>query len=237
MTLTLRQQLVIELKDKNLTEADRSHLIRWSADSYPDDPSWDRLADAARARGRLPAHSIYSSIIREALFMRHYAERVQSGTDLGLRERQQQYEHLLELAKKADDLAEYYKWAEAYSGIAAFFMRFLKPISELHDFHRKEAALLRQSAGRPPKPVVRVSRQDRSRGRKGLRKIIAFIDNADFFLREWFSHEPDYDAVATLTEIAFPGYDVDAEDVRKSLRPTTVSGRKRASRALPAKKS
>jgi hypothetical protein len=47
---------------------DRAHLMRWTADHYPGDPIWERLAAAARERGLLPLDGIYESIIREALY-------------------------------------------------------------------------------------------------------------------------------------------------------------------------
>jgi hypothetical protein len=118
MGLALRKALSIVAKDRRLTAADRAHLDRWRADEYADDPSWERLATAARARGLLPPKTIYDSIIREALHTRRHAESVRSGIAFDLRERQQQHKRHLELAQKADDLAEYYKWAEGYSGIA-----------------------------------------------------------------------------------------------------------------------
>jgi hypothetical protein len=200
--------------------------MRWTADHYPGDPIWERLAAAASERGLLPLDGVYESIIREALYMRGRAEGIRSGIDFVLRERQQQYQRHLDLAQKAEDLAEYYKWARSYSGIADFFTRFLQPVSDLEALHRKQAELLRQRAGRPPKPSVWVSRQDKSKGRKGLRKINAFIDLANGFIQDWISDKPDHEAIAVLTEIAFPDYDVSAEDVRLALRPTTVSARK-----------
>jgi hypothetical protein len=236
MAQKFRKALELVSKDDGLTEADHAHLARWGADGYPEDPLWEKLATDAQARGMLPPNTIYRDIIGEALIMRRHAESVSSGTDFELRERQRRREHLLELAKKADDLAEYYKWAAEYSGIASYFMRFLKPVSELQELHEKEAKLLRQRAGRQPKPAARVSRQDRSKGRKGLRKIIAFIDLSDCFLRDWLSEKPDYEAVAVLTEIAFPDHDINAEYVRQVLRPTTVVGRSK-SRALARPKS
>jgi hypothetical protein len=234
--LTFRKALAIVGKDRQLTAADHAHLNRWRADEFADDPSWERLATAARARNLLPPKTIYDSIIREALHMRRYAESVRSGIDFDLRERRQQHKRHLELAQKADDLAENYKWAEGYSGIANFFGRFLSPVAELRALHRKEAELLRQRAGRPPVSAARVSRQDVRGGRRGLRKVFAFIDLAAAFIDGWISEKPDHEAIAVLTEIAFPGYDIDREDVRKALRPTTKSGRKRA-RALAAQKS
>jgi len=112
----------------------------------------------------------------------------------------------------------------------------LKPVGDLELLHRKEAELLRQRAGRPPVSAARLSRQDRRGRRRGLRKVFAFIDLAAAFIDGWIAEEPDHEAIAVLTEIAFSGYDIDVEDVRKALRPTTKSGRKRA-RALAAQKS
>jgi len=156
---------------------------------------------------------------------------------MDLRARQQQRQRQLELAQKAEDFADYYEWAKAYSGIAEFFRRFFMPVTELQKLHRREAELLRQRAGsRPLKSAARVSRQDRRGNRKGLRKIRAFVDLVDNFVKTWLTDKPDYEAVAVLTEIAFPGHDIDADYVRTSLRPTTSSGRK-ASRALAKEKS
>jgi hypothetical protein len=192
-----RKALAIVAKDRQLTAADRAHLNRWRED-YPDDPSWERLATAARARGLLPPKTIYEGIIWEALQMRRHAESVRSGIDFDLRERQQQRKRQLELAQKAEDLADYYKWAEKFSGIADFFDRFLSPVAELQALHRKEAQLLRQLAGRPPVAAARVSRQDRRGGRKGLRKVFAFIDLAAAFIGGLISEKPDHEAIAVL---------------------------------------
>lgn len=237
MPQTFHQVLARELRDQSIAQADRAHLERWVNEGHRHDAIWRRLDDAAETRGMLPRGSTYMSIVKEALSMRQVAERAQSGVDFGLRERQEYHQRHLDLAKKAEDLADYYRWAAGYSGIVAFFDRFFKPIGELEDLHRKEAEILRRRAGRPPTASLRISRQDRSKERKGLRKINMFIALADSFLREWISDKPDYEAVAVLTNVAFPGYDVIADDVRKALRPTTREGRKQGSRALTAQKS
>jgi hypothetical protein len=237
MPQTFQQVLARELSDPNITEADRAHLKRWVSEGHRHDHIWRRLDVAAEAHGILPRGSTYSSIVKEALVMRQCAERAQSGIDFDLRERQQYHQRHLDLAKKAEELAAYFKWAAGYSGIADYFRRFFRPVDELEDFHRTEAEILRKRAGRPPKSSLRISRQDRSKGRKGLRKINAFIDLADAFMRGWICDKTDHEAVAALTNIAFPGYDVVVDDVRKALRPTTREGRKQALRALTAQKS
>jgi hypothetical protein len=224
-------------KEKGLSDADRAHLKRWASDDYRKNPIWQKLECAARERDLLPMNSFYLDLVKETLYMRGRAESVASGIDFDLRHNQRLHQWQLELAEKAEDLADYYKWAEDYSGIAMFFYRFLRPVGELEELHRREAALFRQRTRRPPKPSVRVSRQDRSRGRKGLRKVNAFIHLANGYLEYSFPGKPNYEAIALLTEIAFPNFFVDPEYVRKALRPSTVSGRKAAARALAGKKS
>jgi hypothetical protein len=59
------------------------------------------------------------SIIKEALFMRQCAERAQSGMDFDLRERQQYHQRHLDLAKKAEDLADYFRWLGGQRDIRA----------------------------------------------------------------------------------------------------------------------
>jgi len=237
MPWTFQQALAATLADPKLTQADRAHLERWVSEGHRHDAIWSRLSAARVIPGKFTRESAYEEIITEVLFMRQIAESAQSGIDFNLRERQQYHERHLDLAKKTEELAEYYKWVAKYSGIVEFFNRFFKPVSELEEFHRKEAEILRKRAGRPPRSSLRISRQDRSKGRTGLRKINAFIDLADNFIRDCIRAYPDHEAIAVLTNIAFPGYHLIADDVRKALRPTTREGRKKASRALSAEKS
>jgi hypothetical protein len=224
------------LRKPNLTDGDRAHLERWASDEYAAAPTWRRLVNTGRERGIFPANSLYEDLVEESLYMRRRSESVACGIDFDLRENQRQHQRLLDLAKNAEEIADYYKWAEDYSGIAMFYYRFFRPVAELEEIHRREAELFRQRARRRPRPSVRVSRQDRSKGRKGLRKINAFIDLANEYLTFGFSEKPDYEAIALLTEIAFPDFEVDPEYVRKALRPTTVAGRE-AARALATEKS
>jgi hypothetical protein len=237
MGTTLRAAVATALKKTNLSALDRAHLERWASDEYVDGPIWQRLATAAHERAIFPSNFFYAELIEECLYFRGRAESVASGIDFNLRHNERLHQWQLELAKKADDLADYYKWAAEYSGIAMFFYRFFRPVGELEELHRREAEVLRRCASHPPRPSVRVSRQDRSGARKGLRKVNAFIDLANAHLTFRCSEKPDYDAIALLTEIAFPDFDADAEFVRKSLRPTTLAGRKSATRALATKRT
>jgi hypothetical protein len=126
MPRTFQQALTAVFEDPQLTKADRDHLERWASQGHSYEDIWRRLAVAAELHGLLPPNSMYETIVREALFMRATAESAQSGIDFNLRERQQYYERHLDLAKKSDELADYYRWAAGYSGIANFFSRFLQ---------------------------------------------------------------------------------------------------------------
>lgn len=181
MQARIRAAVSVLLRKRHLAKADRDHLQRWLSDEYANDPIWDRLATAARVPDVLPYEVFYRDLIGETLFMRQKAESAASGIDFDLRHNQRFHEWQVELAKKADDLADFYKLAEDYSGIAMFFSRFLQPVTDLEQLHRREAAIFRQRTRRPPKPTVRISRQDKSGVHKkgGLRKINAFIDLAD----------------------------------------------------------
>ena len=155
MPRTFQQALTAVFEDPQLTKADRDHLERWASEGHSYDDIWRRLAAAAELHGMLPPNSTYETIVREALLMRETAESAESGIDFNLRERQQYHERHLDLAKKSDELADYYRWAAGYSGIANFFSRFFKPVGELEDFHRREAEILRRRAGRRPKSSLR----------------------------------------------------------------------------------
>jgi hypothetical protein len=240
MQTGIRAAAAVLLKKRHLAKPDRDHLQRWASDDYADDPIWDRLATASRVRDVLPRGAFYDELVGETLFMRQKAESAASGIDFDLRHNQRFHEWQVELAKKADDLADFYKWAEDYSGIATFFDRFLQPVTELQQLHRREAAIFRQRTRRFPRRTVRTSRQDKSVVYKkgGLRKINAFIDLANGFLTWAVSENPNYEAIGILTEIAFPEFERDPEFVRTSLRPTTTRGRKaRSRRTLAGKKS
>src|SRR5208282_4150103 len=121
-------------------------------------------------------------IIWYALDARRIAEGVEGGNDPLLQDKQKRRVELLALADKADDLARFYQEEEKYSGIADFFQRFMAlpvmPEQEavprveppfLRMQHEREAKLLRQLAGREPKPTTFISRE------KGKRAVTAFI--------------------------------------------------------------
>ena len=242
MSPTMKNKLLAILKSDTfegdrLDAADRAYLRRW-ADDYADDPIWEEILADARGYDQLPRQSLHSQFISYALRVRRLAESVRLGDDPNLRERQKQRAKLLALAEKADDLARYYQEAEKYSGIAMFYQRLLvlpvmpeqeavprvEPpflrVRQLRILHEREAQLLRQRAGREPQPMIHISRQDRAKRSKGLRQVRAFIEMMTYFMEHEICGKQHRYAVALLTDIAFPGHDVDTEYVRKVLQHT-----------------
>lgn len=229
-----------------LATTDRAYLKRW-ADNCADDPIWEEIVADARTHGLWPPKTIHSTVIYCALQARRIAESVKPGDDPILRERQKQRAELLALAEKADDLARYFQEAEKYSGIAMFFQRFLvlpvqpeqdavprvelpfRRVQQLRELHEREAKLLRQRAGRVPKPTTFISRK------KGKRHITAFIHLMTNYLVE-ICGKQHRRAVALLANMAFNAL-IGDEDVRNSLRPSSKNGRRRGIRAFRAKKS
>jgi hypothetical protein len=234
-----------KFKGEKLNAADRAYLRRW-ADHCADDPIWEEIVADARALDVWPHNSIHPTVIWYALQARRFAESVKDGDDPIFRERQDQRAELLALAEKADDLARYYQEVERYSGIAMYFQRFLvlpvmpeqeavprvEPpflrVRQLRELHEREAQLLRQRAGRAPKPVIFISRE------KSKRHITAFVHLMTDYMDEICGKQHRH-AVAMLASMAFNSL-VDNEDVRKALEPSTREGRRRKVRALSAKK-
>jgi hypothetical protein len=229
MKVTVREALARVAKHKDLNPTDRSHLARWA--DYAEDPCLKKFEKTYAADSSfLPVTEFWVSIIRETFFWRDYVEGVASGVDLQFRKKQQARERVLQLAKYSDDLADHFQNEQKYSGIVDSYKRLFRPLDELEDFNRKQATFLRQRAGRPPQSIVRVSRQDRSKHRAGLRKVNAFIDLMNNILIESCNADREYAVIALLTEIAFPDKTVDVEFVRKSLQPTTTARRQAISR-------
>jgi hypothetical protein len=234
---------------EQLDASERTYLRRW-ATYCADNPIWDEVINDARALNLHPNDSLYSTVIWYALHVRRLAEGMKFGDDPYLREDQARRARHLALAEKAEDLGRYYEEAEKYSGVAMFWQRFLKPVQQLRELHEREAQLLRQRAGREPQPMIQISRQDRGKGaakglrqvkgsrqvKKGLRQVRAFIELMTLFMRDEICGKEHRSAVALLTDIAFPGHDVDTEYVREILRYGKRVRRTRKIRELNAKK-
>src|SRR5262249_26510283 len=167
MFTEFRKVLARVRRDPELSLADKKHLERWA--SYGDDLPWEKIETDAERHGLHPTGTSCETVVRYSLMSRRIAEDAQSGNDPLFEERKRQRDELLELAE-AKALAKYYEDAEELSGIAMFFQRFLRPVSELRLLHEREAVLLRQRAGREPTRTTFISRQRRGKKRRHSRK-------------------------------------------------------------------
>jgi hypothetical protein len=246
---TLKSALDYYLKRPGLTKADRAHLTRWLAEAR--DPVWEQIAADTRAYGELPAfvEGPYSVFIGSALRARQFAEGEVISPALQ-RKRDQQREQqersdLLALAHKLEEAVRDYEACRKAQHPQVVPSPTGLPVPELPqraeakrslEWLRREAPRLRQvaekmSAGERewdwgPIPV-RVSRQSGGKGKRNQsRNLGVFMQRMVNCMYECCG-KPRYDAVATMTNIAFPDADVDAENVRSACRPTTRTARRK----------
>ncbi len=245
---TLISALNYHLQRLGLSEADRAHLERWFA--VVRDPAWKKLAAYIMRCGELPqvVEGPYSIFISSALRARQFAESQKDSPAIQrkLKEQHEQQERsdLLALAEKIDDVVRHRQSCRK----AQHPQRVPSPTGPLPDLPqeaeakrslewlRREAHRIRQvaekvSAGEPnwdwgPIPV-RVSRQSGGKGKRNQsRKLGVFMQRMVNCMYQWCG-QPRHDAVATITNIAFPDADVVAEDVRSACRPTTRTARRK----------
>jgi hypothetical protein len=168
-------------KEEKTTPADRAYLASWL--EHAENPIWSKILASAQ---RLDRRRSYTWLVWLVLRVRRLAESVRSGADPMLEFRQKERKALLELADKAAAIADYYRQQEKQD-IASWYAEFLRPVPELLRLHEKQAKLFRQLAGEEPKPTVPPLRQDRRKGRVGLRQRRAFITLMfrELYYRAW----------------------------------------------------
>jgi hypothetical protein len=251
---TLGFALDYYLKRPGLTEADRAHLKRWLAEAR--DPVWERIAADTRTYGKLPAfvEGPYSYFIGSALRARQFAES-QTETPAVQRKWKQQRERqdrsdLLELAEKIEDVLRHRQSCRK----AQHPQRVPSPTGPLPELPPeaeakrslewlgREAHRLRQvaekvSAGEPEwdwdRIPVRVSRQSGGKGKRNQSRNLGVFMQRMVNCMYRCCGKPRYDAVATMTNIAFPDAEVVAENARSACRPTTRTGRRRSGALRP----
>ena len=250
---TLGSALRYYLQQHKLSERDRAHLKRWL--NEVDDPVWGKIAADARAYGELGpvVEGPYSIFISSALRARDFAES-QTDTPAVKRKREQQREQqersdLLALAEKMEDVVRHYQACrrvhpqqQVPSPKGPLTEELVAKLSL--DWLEREAPRLRQLAekvsARDPTwdwgPIpVHVSRQSGGKGKRNQsRKLGVFMQQMVNCMNQ-LCGKPRYDAVAMMTNIAFPDADVDEENVRSACRPTTRAGRRRSGALSPMK--
>ena len=253
---TLKSALNYYLQRPGLTVADREHLKRWL--EHVRDPVWERIAANTRRYGKLPTlvQGPYSSFISSALLARRFAESETDSPTLQRKRKQQRDQKersdLLALANKMEEVVRHYQACKkahdrrpvpSPSGPLPPTPEEL--VTELSlDWLRRKAHKLRQlaeggSAGEPEwdweRIPVRVSRQSGGKGKRNQsRKLGVFMQRMVNWMYQWCG-KPRYDAVATITNIAFPDANVVSENVRSACRPTTRTGRRRSGAPGPMK--
>ena len=233
------------LSRQQKTETDRAHVKRWLA--VANDPVWQKVAIEFAANIKtVSEEELFTVVIEAALRFRRYAENARYETAELIREREQKKQKhrqkLLSLASNIEDIVgrlrrDRINWAP--------FSRDPNSPSNLEarqslEWLEREIKFIRRST----KPEIfdsgkfvpiTVSRQSGGRGKHPRSRAIGlFIRHLTNVM---ISHvgRPRYDYVARLTNVAFRGLDVGAEDVRQHCRPRkggTLSGKK-APKALP----
>jgi hypothetical protein len=218
---------------------DRAFITRWAAET--DDRAFERLVTDLIEKGEIgnDPYVISGTVISLARGAWHTATDVKHGVDSISQHAQSEIAELKELAQKADDLAKFCHGSGKLdlASLMSLQVRLgplitqqrMMPLQQLADLHDREARLLREFAAKEAeRDRIRRSRYRISRARR-VREQIAFIHLMTAALRE-LCGKPHYEAVAILTNIAFPGADVTFEHVRAACRPTT----RKADAAKPA---
>jgi hypothetical protein len=236
---SLRSSLLEQSRRQDLSQADRDHINRWLVEAK--DPAWTKLAEAILKANPGVLKDPYLSLIKGALSARQYAESQTSSPAIARRERQKRKvlvcSNLRLLAKKMEDVAEEYmhsEWAQfQLSEVDSHLADTLPPEQSALalEWLRHRATDLLLMAGRLEKReasdfYISVSRQGRGR-RLGVRagKIGTFVRRMVDWMVSW-TQKPRHSAVAAVANIAFPGADLLAEDVRSFCRPTTRAARR-----------
>jgi hypothetical protein len=241
---TLKSALNNYLGRPHLTEADRAHLKRWLDEVR--DPAWVEIAADANRCGELPLLLVdgpYSLFIGSALRARRLAESQQDTPALQRKRKNQREQRerlaLLELADKMEEVVRRYGACKK----AHPMRRVPSPSGPLPDLPweeakrslewlRRETHRLRQVAekvaGGEPEwdsglGPVRVSRQSGGKGKRAQSRELGVFMQQMVNCMKQYCGKPRYDAVATITNIAFPDENVLADHVRSACR--TAKGR------------
>jgi hypothetical protein len=249
MAPSLWSALTCRLKQPGLTKDDRAHIERWFVEA--DRRVWKQLAAATTRHGKLPAYveGPYSYFIGSALRGRRFAES-QTDTPAVQRKLKQQHEQrersdLLRLAEKMEEVvrnylpcrnAQYPQRVPSPSGVPLLPRpRELQTKQSLEwlgrEAHRLRQLAVRVSADEPPwseGPIpIRVSRQSGGKGKRNQSRRLGVFMQQMVNCMYQSCGKPYYDAVAAMTNIAFPDADVVGENVRSACKATTRTTRRK----------
>ena len=212
-------------EDNKLTETDRAFLTRWLA--VADDPIWPVIVAGVGQPGPW-LHYTFSFLVRFALKINRKAESGRFGGDSVFEAQQKRRREQLDLAAYADKLAQHFREQAKISDLVTQYENEYRPLSELIALNDSQAQLLRKMAGPAPKPTIRGGRQDRRKGRTGLRKRRLFISSMSDCLTSFYDQKVDdpfhIESLAAFARIEFP--DIRNVTIRQALEPTTREGRR-----------
>lgn len=246
MALARALAAALRTASKKAPPADDSAFItRWIAEA--DDPVFERLVTDLVEHGEIgdDPYVICGTVVSLARGARYTATDLKHGVDSISQRAQGEIAELQQLAQKADDLARFCRGSSKLdlASLMSPQVRLgplikqhgMMPLLQLADLHEREARVFRRFAAKEAEQDrARRSRYRISRERHA-REQIAFMHLMATGLRE-LCGKPHYDAVAAMTNIAFPDADVASEHVRAACRPTTRQGRRRQTGALKRKK-
>jgi hypothetical protein len=215
-------QYVDHKKQEDATAVDRAFLESWRNDA--DDSIWPSTLATIRTCYR--PYTPYVWMVARALRANRMAEGAHGGVDIVFERRQKERRECLDLADKAEALANHFGGLDEET--TAWYDGLL-PVRELVKLHKKEASILRERAGEEPQPTVPVIRQNRRGSHIGLRARRALIQLIAKEVDQWTQGNAPvgfnrFETIVAFVRIRFP--EVDADVVRKSLEPTTREGRR-----------
>jgi hypothetical protein len=230
---------------KKASGDDRAFILRWI--DAADDPAFERLVADLIEQGEIgdDPHVVCGTVISLARGEWHTATDLKHGVDSTSWRAQGEITELQQLAQKADDLANFCRGSgkrdlaslmSPQVGLGPIIKQNgMMPLHRLADLHALEAHVFRQFAAQEAeRDQVRRSRYRISRQRY-IRDRIAFMNRMATCFHE-LGGKPHYDAIAVITNIAFPDADVTVENVRAACRPTTRQGRRRKTGAQKQEK-
>jgi hypothetical protein len=212
--------------DDKLTDTDRAFLTKWLA--FADAPIWPQIVAGAGHSPDLFSHNTFPFLVRFALRANRAAESGRFGGDLVLEARRKRRQERLEYAECARRLEQYLRRRRRNEEIAARFKDGYCPLDELIPCLEAAVSVLEKMAGPPPTTAITPPRQDRRRGRTGLRKRRLFITSMSDVLTRYYDQDVSdpyhIESVAAFAHIEFP--DIKSVTVRQALEPTTREGRR-----------
>jgi hypothetical protein len=167
-------------------------------------------------------------LVRYALRANRAAESGRFGGGLVFEARRKRRQERLEYAECARKLVQYLRPRRRNEEIAARFRDGYCALDELIPCLEAAVSVLEKMAGPPPTTAVTPPRQDRRRGRTGLRKRRLFITSMSDVLTNFYDQDVNdpyhVESLAAFARIEFP--DIKLVTVRQVLEQTTREGRR-----------